>query len=67
MNFFLQGVSLVYRLVGTQQPALKAGNKIIMGLRGEVDKLTAEKKVMGEELARLQADMRQHGEEMEQV
>ena len=50
-------MSLAYQLVGTQQSILKARNKTIVGLRGEVDKLTADKKKMGEELARLQANM----------
>jgi len=44
-------VSLAYGYVGTQQSLLKARNRIITGLRGEVGKLTTEKKEMGEELA----------------
>ena len=65
-TLLLQGVSLAYGLVSTQQFVLKERNRTITGLRGEADKLTSEKE-MGEELPRLHADTRLCGEEMVQL
>jgi len=39
----MQDASFAYRVVSSQQTTLKAMNKTIAGLRGEVGKLTTEK------------------------
>jgi len=50
-------MSLVHGVVSTQRTALNARDKVVGGLRREVDRLNAEKRLRDEELARLQANV----------
>jgi len=57
-------VSFAYGVVGSQHAAMKARNKTIAGLRGEVYKLITERQLRDEELSQLWP-LRQHDGELD--